>query len=293
MLEYHHRAMPTLHEKASAFAGRHRGPGVIVLPNAWDPGTAIVLADAGFPFLATTSAGIAFARGLPDGQSLSRSRMLELVAEIVGAVSIPVSADLEAGYGPRPEDVAATVTGAAAAGVVGCNIEDSTGDRDRPLFELDLAVERIRAGAEAAQATGLPFVLNARVDPYLVRLGTPEQNLAESVRRANAYREAGAGCVYVPGVADADAIGRLVREIDGPLNVLGARGGAVQPLAVADLEALGVRRVSIGGSLAVATLGLVRRAAAELLGRGTFSYTGEAMSNHDANALMVRTRGEA
>jgi 2-methylisocitrate lyase-like PEP mutase family enzyme len=285
--------MPTLHENASAFAGGHRGPGVIVLPNAWDPGTAIVLADAGFPFLATTSAGIAFARGLPDGQSLSRSRMLELVAEIAGAVSIPVSADLEAGYGPRPEDVAATVTGAVAAGVVGCNIEDSTGDRDRPLFELDLAVERIRAGAEAARATGLPFVLNARVDPYLVRLGTPEQNLAESVRRANAYREAGAGCVYVPGVADADAIGRMVREIDGPLNVLGARGGAVQSLAVADLEALGVRRVSIGGSLAVAALGLVRRAAAELLARGTFSYTGEAMSNHDADALMARARGHA
>lgn len=281
--------MSPLHEKATAFAERHLGPGIIVLPNAWDPGTAIVLAEAGFPFIATTSSGMAFAQGVPDGQCLSRSRMLELAGQIAGAVDVPVSADLEAGYGPRPEDVAATVKGAVAAGLVGGNIEDSTGDRDRPLFELELAVERIRAGAEAARATGLPFVLNARVDPYLIRLGTPEENLAESIRRANAYRQAGADCLFVPGVADRDAIGRLVREIDGPLNVLGARGGAGQTLPVAELEALGVRRVSIGGSLALAALALVRRAAAELLERGTVGYTREAMSNADANALMLKS----
>jgi 2-methylisocitrate lyase-like PEP mutase family enzyme len=282
--------MLTLQEKASAFAERHRGPGIIVLPNAWDPGSAIVLADAGFPFVATTSAGIAFAQGLPDGQDLSRSRMLELVAQIAAAVEVPVSADLEAGYGPRPEDVAATVAGAVAAGVVGCNIEDSTGDRDRPLFGLELAVDRIRAGADAARASGLAFVLNARVDPYLVRLGTPGENLAESIRRANAYREAGADCLYVPGVTDADAIAELVREIDGPLNVLGARGGAPSALPASELEALGVRRVSIGGSLAVAALALVRRAAEELREQGTFGYAGQAMSNSEANALMVRAR---
>jgi len=280
--------MVTLHEKASAFAERHRGPGIIVLPNAWDPGTAIVLADAGFPFVATTSAGIAFAQGLPDGQRLSRSRMLDLAGQIAGAVDVPVSADLEAGYGARPDDVAATVTGAVAAGVVGCNIEDSTGDRDHPLYELEAAVDRIRAGAEAAGASGIPFVLNARVDPYLVGLGTPAENLAESVRRGNAYREAGAGCVYVPGVYDRDTISVLAREIDGPLNVLGARGGASSALSVAELEALGVRRVSIGGSLAVAALALVRRAAAELREHGTFGYSGAAMSNAEANALMLR-----
>jgi len=285
--------MATLHEKASAFADSHRGPGIIVLPNAWDPGTAVVLAGAGFPFVATTSAGIAFAQGVPDGQHLSRSRMLEIAAQIAAAVDVPVTADLEAGYGPRPEDVAATVSGAVAAGVVGCNIEDSTGDRERPLFELELAVERIRAGAEAVAASGVPFVLNARVDPYLVRLGTPEENLVESIRRANAYREAGAGCLYVPGVSDPDTIERLVREIDGPLNVLGARGGADSVLSVAELEALGVRRVSIGGSLAVAALALVRRAAAELRQDGTFGYTRDAMSNTDANELMLRARREA
>ena len=280
--------MVTLHEKASAFAESHRGPGIIVLPNAWDPGTAIVLAEAGFPFVATTSAGIAFAQGLPDGQRLSRSRMLDLAGQIAGAVDVPVSADLEAGYGARPDDVAATVTGAVAAGVVGCNIEDSTGDRDHPLYELEAAVDRIRAGAEAAGASGIPFVLNARVDPYLVGLGTPAENLAESVRRGNAYREAGAGCVYVPGVYDRDTIPVLAREIDGPLNVLGARGGASSALSVAELEALGVRRVSIGGSLAVAALALVRRAAAELREHGTFGYSGAAMSNAEANALMLR-----
>jgi len=280
--------MVTLHEKASAFAESHRGPGIIVLPNAWDPGAAIVLADAGFPFVATTSAGIAFAQGLPDGQRLSRSRMLDLAGQIAAAVDVPVSADLEAGYGARPDDVAATVTGAVAAGVVGCNIEDSTGDRDHPLYELEAAVDRIRAGAEAAGASGIPFVLNARVDPYLVGLGTPAENLAESVRRGNAYREAGAGCVYVPGVYDRDTIPVLAREIDGPLNVLGARGGASSALSVAELEALGVRRVSIGGSLAVAALALVRRAAAELREHGTFGYSGAAMSNAEANALMLR-----
>jgi 2-methylisocitrate lyase-like PEP mutase family enzyme len=280
--------MPTLHEKATAFSDAHRGPAIVVLPNAWDPGTAILMAAAGFPFIATTSAGMAFAQGVPDGQRLERSRMLELVGRIAAAVDVPVSADLEAGYGPRPEDVATTVDGAIAAGVVGCNIEDSTGDPGRPLLELELAAERIRAGAEAVRSSDLPFVLNARIDPYLVRLGTPEENFTESVRRAHAYREAGAGCLYVPGVTDAGAIGRLAREIDGPLNVLGAFGGASSPLTVSELEALGVRRVSIGGSLAVAALALVRRAAAELRERGTFSYTREAMTNREVNALMAR-----
>ena len=283
--------MPTSREKAQAFVERHRGPGIVVLPNAWDPGTAIVLAAAGFPSNATTSAGMAFARGLPDGERLSRSRMLELSAEIAEAVDVPVSGDLEAGYGPRPEDVAATVEGAIAAGLAGCNIEDATGDRARPLFELELAVERVRAGAEAARRSGAPFVLNARTDPFLERVGTPEERFAESVRRANAYREAGADCLFVPGVADAETIGRLAGEIDGPLNVLGARGGAERGLSMAELEALGVRRVSIGGSLSLAALALVRRAAAELLERGTVSYTRESMTNADANALMSAARG--
>jgi 2-methylisocitrate lyase-like PEP mutase family enzyme len=279
--------MPTQYEKARVFADAHEGPGIVVLPNAWDPGTAVAMAEAGFPFVATTSAGIAFAQGQPDGQRLGRSEMLELVGRIAAAVDVPVTADLEAGYGPSPEDVALTVGGALAAGVVGCNIEDSTGEPDQPLFELELAAERIRAGAEVVRSSGVPFVLNARVYPYLRRLGTLEECFSESVRRAQAYREAGAGCLYVPGVADPDAIGRLAREIGGPLNVLGAWGGAERTLPVAELEALGVRRVTIGGSLALAALGLVRRALAEIREHGTFGYTRDAMSGGEANALMA------
>jgi 2-methylisocitrate lyase-like PEP mutase family enzyme len=273
--------MPAQHEKAAAFAGAHAGPGIVVLPNAWDPGSAVVMADAGFPFLATTSAGVAFAQGLPDGQVLDRSRMLDLVARIVAAVEVPVSLDLEAGYGARPEDVAATVDGAIAAGAVGCNIEDNTGGPDRWLYELALSVERIRAGAEVVRSSGLPFVLNARTDPYLVRFGTPEECFAEAVRRANAYREAGAGCLFVPGAGDADTTGRLVREIDGPLNVSSGR------LPVAELEALGVRRVSTGTGVSLAALGLVRRAMRDLREQGTFGYLADAMSFGDASRLMA------
>lgn len=278
-------------EKGARFVRSHIEPGIVVLPNAWDAGSAIMMVEAGFPAIATTSAGVAFAMGLPDGQRVSRDRMLECVARIVAAVPVPVTADLEAGYGPSPEDVAATVRGALEAGAVGCNIEDATGRGDQPLFDLELACDRIRAGVEAARGAGLPFVLNARADPYLVRHGSDAANFAEAVRRANAYREAGADCLFVPGPMDPDTIGRLVREIDGPLNVLGARGGAASALSAPDLERLGVKRVSIGGSLAVAALAFVQRAMRELREHGTFSYAPGALSNTGINAIMARPRG--
>jgi len=282
----YHVGMPTHYEKARAFSDAHQGPGVVVLPNAWDVGTAILLEEAGFPFVATTSAGVAFAQGVPDG-GMERSEMLEIVGRIAAAVDVPVTADLEAGYGETAEDVALTVGGALAAGVVGCNIEDRSRDRDRPLIAMDVAVERIRAGAEVIRTSGVPFVLNARTDPFLARVGTPEECFAEAVRRANAYREAGAGCLFVPGVGDADTIGRLTREIDGPVNVLGAWGGADRALPVSQLEALGVRRVSVGGSLTLAAFGVVRRAAAELREQGTFGYARDAMSGAETNRLMA------
>lgn len=282
--------MPTPHEKAAAFAAMHSDRGIIVLPNAWDPGSAVLMAEAGFPAIATTSAGVAFAQGLPDGQRIGRERMLALAGQIAAAVDVPVTADLEAGYGPRPEDVAATVRGAIQAGLVGCNIEDNSGDASRALFELPLAVERIHAGHEAARGSGLDFVLNARVDPYLVRRGQDTENFAEAVQRANAYRAAGADCLFVPGPADLETIARLAREIDGPLNVLGARGGQ-GGLAVADLARVGVKRVSIGGSLSLAVLGFVRQALAEMRERGTFSYATGALSNSEANRIMVSRAG--
>ncbi|HVY04827.1 MAG TPA: isocitrate lyase/phosphoenolpyruvate mutase family protein [Burkholderiales bacterium] len=274
--------------KGEKFLRAHREPGIVVLPNAWDAGSAVMMADAGFAFIATTSAGIAFTMGLPDGQRVSRERMLEKVAEIAAAVDVPVSADLEAGYGDEPEAVAQTVRGALAAGAVGCNIEDATGRKDKPLYDFDLACERIRAGAEAARASGKPFVLNARTDPYLVRRGADAENFAEAVRRANAFREAGADCLFVPGSLDASTIERLAKEIDGPLNVLGARGGSASTLGVADLQRLGVRRISIGGSLCVATLGFAQQALRELAGHGRFGYAAGAPSNAAINALMEK-----
>lgn len=282
--------MNTQAEKGARFARSHVEPGILVLPNAWDAGSAVMMVEAGFQAIATTSAGIAFSMGLPDGEQVGRERMLERVAQIAAAVPVPVTADLEAGYGPRPEDVAATVRGALGAGAVGCNIEDGAGDGGKSLLDFELACERIRAGAEAARAANLPFVLNARTDPYLVRHGSDAQNFAEAVRRANAYREAGADCLFVPGTMAAETIGALAREIHGPLNVLGARGGAA---SVAVLQHLGVKRVSIGGGLCLAALALVRRSARELFERGTFGYAQAALSNPEVNALMARHRSQA
>jgi 2-methylisocitrate lyase-like PEP mutase family enzyme len=278
-------------EKGAHFARIHTDAGIVVLPNAWDAGSAIMMAEAGFRAIATTSAGIAFAMGLPDGQHVSRDAMLDHVARIVAAVPVPVTADLEAGYGPAAEDVEATVRGALRAGVVGCNIEDATGNPEKPLFEIEQACDRIRAGSEVARRANQPFVLNARTDPFLVRRGADAAaNFAEAVRRANAYREAGADCLFVPGPMDADTIGKLVREIDGPLNVLGARGGSASALGIADLERLGVKRVSVGGSLSVAVLAFVRQTMQELRERGTFGYAQAALSNATVNALMVKYR---
>ncbi len=216
--------------------------------------------------------------------------MLDRVAQIVEAVPVPVTADLEAGYGAQAEDVAQTVRGALRAGAVGCNIEDASGSLDKPLLDIELACERIRAGAEVARQANLPFVLNARTDPFLVRRGADAENFAEAVRRANAYREAGADCLFVPGPMDAETIARLVHEIDGPLNVLGARGGSPSMLSVADLQKLGVKRLSIGGSLSAAVLAFVRTSMQVMRERGTFDYAPAALSNSEINAIMQRYR---
>lgn len=280
-------------EFGARFARSHREPGIVVLPNAWDVASAIMMVEAGFPAIATTSAGIAFAMGYPDGQRISRERMLDHVASIAEAVPVPVSADLEAGYGPRPEDVATTVHLALAAGMAGCNIEDSHSDGPSPLFDIDLACERIRAGADTIRNAGRSFVLNARVDPYLVGFGSESANFDESVKRANAYLAAGADCVFVPGPMDAATISRLVQEIRGPLNVLGARAGAPSTLSIADLERLGVKRVSIGGSLSLAMLGFMQQSLRELFQSGTFTYTQAALRHPMVDTLMADYRARA
>lgn len=253
--------------RAAAFAALHRGPG-FVLPNAWDAGSARILEQVGFPAVATTSAGIAWSLGLPDGGRLQRTPMLERVREVVAAVRVPVSVDLEAGYGDSPEQVAGTVALAAQAGVVGGNLEDAVDGR---LLDADAAVERVAAARDAAPRG--TFVLNARTDTYFV--GTAGDPFAQTVERATRYVEAGADCVFVPGVVDDDTIRRLAAAVPAPLNVV---AGLASRTDVPTLFSLGVRRVSVGGSIARAALSAVERAGRELLGPGTLGFLDGAFS---------------
>ncbi len=270
--------------KARAFKELHQGPDIFLMPNAWNAGSARILAAAGLAAVGTTSAGMAFSLGRPDCEGrLGRAETIEELVRIAAAVEIPVSADLESGYGPGPEDVAETIRAAIAAGAVGGSIEDYTGDPDAPLFEPALAAERIQAARAAADASDIAFTLTGRAECYLVDHPDP---FAESVRRANLYRAAGADCLYVPGVRDAETIAGLVREIDGPLNVVVGLAG--EPLSLARLRDLGVRRVSIGGSLARATFAVVRRAAEEMARNGTFGFTQDAIPDTEMSALFGR-----
>ena len=276
--------LQTLQAKAEAFRQMHLGTDVVVLPNAWDHASAALMVAAGFPVIATTSAGIAFAQGYPDGEYMGRTRMLAVVGRIAAQSAVPVTADLEAGYGPTPEDVAATVTGAIEAGVVGCNIEDADPHTGQ-LLDFDLSVARIRAGRAAADKLKVPFVLNARTDPYLARIGDAQACFAESVRRANAYLDAGAMCAYVPGPGDSETVGKLAKAIHGPLNVLSALAGRTG-LSLAEARRVGVRRLSVGGSLMLTTATLVRRVLADIQGKGDFSYAAQSITNREMNVLM-------
>ena len=278
--------MTALEDKARRFSDMHAAPGIIVLPNAWDIGSAVIMADAGFPAIATTSAGIAFAQGLPDGERISKEKMLEVAAAIAASVPVPVTADLEAGYGPKPEHVAKTVKEAIDAGLAGCNIEDAMSRGT--LYDFEEACDRIRAGAEAVKKAGIAFVLNARTDPYLSQIGDEKFNFAESVRRANAYLAAGATSAFVPGWLDAKTITQLAHEIDGPLNLLGAFSGRASPYTVAELESFGVKRVTIGGSLMGSVLGHIRRAMTELKATGTFSYPEGGIPNAESGKLFEK-----
>ena len=249
-------------DPVSDFLALHHGSGFI-LPNAWDPGSARILAQLGFPAIATTSAGIAWALGVPDGGALDLDTMLAHVAAIVAAVDLPVSADLEAGYGETAEEVARTVARAAETGVVGGNLEDTAGG---VLFGIDEAAERIAAARDAAPRG--TFVLNARTDAYF--FGGASDPFAETVERALRYVEAGADCVFVPGVNDEDTIRRLAAEIPAPLNIVA--GLAAHVIPAPELFALGVKRVSLGGSLARAAITALERAGRELLETGTLGF---------------------
>ena len=256
--------------KAATLLALHAGPG-FVLPNAWDAGSARILEQVGFPAIATTSAGIAWALGVPDGGALDRDTMLDHVGRIVAAVDIPVTADLEAGYGDNPEQVARTVAEAVALGAVGANLEDVGPDG---LFGIDGAADRIAAARDAAPRG--TFVLNARTDTYFA--STSDDVFDETIDRATRYLEAGADCIFVPGVVDAETIGRLATAIPGPLNIV---AGLANTISAPELFALGVKRVSLGGSLARAMLTGLERAGHELLESGTLGFLDGAISYAD------------
>jgi 2-methylisocitrate lyase-like PEP mutase family enzyme len=277
--------MPDLDEqkaKASAFRMLHRGGKVLVLPNVWDVASARIIEEARFPAIATTSAGVAFSLGYPDGQEISREEMMARVARIVRAVKLPVTADAEAGYGNRPDDAAQTARAVIEAGAVGMNLEDGTGNPERPLIDLSLQLEKIRAVREAALKASVLLVLNARTDVYLDQVGPPESRYDETIRRAAAYRDAGADCIFVPGVRDTETIRKLVQDLQCPVNILAGPGS----LPISELEKLGVARVSLGSAPMRATLGLLRRMAEELRSSGSYAAIEGAPAHGDVNKMF-------
>lgn len=268
--------------QALQFRQLHRGPGVLILPNAWDVASARIFEEAGFPAIATTSAGIAFSLGYPDGERIPREEMLARIARIARAVRVPVTADVEAGYGATPEDAAKTTRELIQAGVVGMNLEDASGRADQPLVSLELAVEKVWASREAAVQMQAQIVVNARTDVYLLEGGNPDADYSEALRRLLAFRDAGADCVFAPGLKDAETIRRLAKAVECPLNILAGVGTPSIP----DLAKLGVARVSLGSGPMRATLGLLRRIAVELKTAGTYTAMEGAVPHAEMNKLL-------
>ncbi|REK87837.1 isocitrate lyase/phosphoenolpyruvate mutase family protein [Streptomyces inhibens] len=272
--------------KAVRFAELHR-TGTFVVPNPWDAGTARILSGYGFSALATTSAGLAFSMGHADGaQLVGRDETLANARSIVEATHLPVTADLESGYGSSPEDVAETIRRAAEAGLVGASIEDSTGEAGEPgeeIRDVAEAVDRIAAAVEAARAQPFPFTLTARADNFFH--GRPD--LHDTIRRLQAFAEAGADVLYAPALPSIEAVKAVCSSLDKPVNVLAA--GPLLQRSVAELGALGVRRISLGSALPRAALTTVLDAAAELAGPGTFGFAKSALGYAESNALLGRS----
>lgn len=277
-------ASPAQIERARQFLALHDRCKILVLPNAWDAASARIFEEAGFPAIGTSSAGIAFSLGYPDGQKISRGEMLSVVRRIAGAVRVPVTADVESGYGDTPEDAAQTARDVLAAGAVGMNLEDAVHDRPDSLLDLNLQLEKIQAVTETCAHAGVSFVLNARTDVFLAGIGPAETRLARTIERLNAFRDAGAQSLFVPGVKDKETIGELARGARGPLNILAIAGTP----SAGELEKLGVARVSVGSGPMRATLGLASRIARQLREEGSFALmTDGALSFADANRLFT------
>jgi len=269
----------TQHEKAVAFRDLHGRETAFIIPNPWDVGTARLLAQLGFEALATTSAGYAFSVGKRDN-TIDRDEMMAHVASIVAATEVPVSADLENGFGDEPDAVAETVALAAAAGLVGASIEDGTARVEAPIYDRELAVERVCAAAGAARAMSFPFTLTGRCENYLVG----RRDLADTIDRLQAYQEAGADVLYAPGLTSKEDIAAVVAAVDRPVNVVMGLQGV--RLGLAELSAIGVKRVSVGSALSRTALGAFLRAAREMLETGTFDFADGAVSFGEITDLL-------
>jgi 2-methylisocitrate lyase-like PEP mutase family enzyme len=267
-------------EKHATFKALHERPGAFVIPNPWNAGTAKILAALGFEALATTSAGLAFSAGFSDASGdMTRGDALANAREIVEATHLPVSADLENGYGRAPGTCAETIRLAAAAGLVGGSIEDATGESESPIYEFSHAVERVVAACEAARA--LPFVLTARAENFLH--GRPD--LDDTIRRLQAFEKAGADVVYAPGLPSLDAIRAVCGSVNKPVNVV--MGLRPPVFSVDELQAAGVKRISVGGSFARVALGALVRAAREVKEKGTFTYSADAISGAEISRYLA------
>lgn len=266
-------------ERALAFKALHESASGFLIANPWDVGSARLLALSGFKALASTSAGYCFSRGMPDF-STSRNPLLNHLAELASATDLPLSADLEDGFGATPEDVAETVQMAATAGVVGASVEDHSGVAGTPLIEVPRAVDRVRAAVEVARGLPFPFLVTARAENFLL----PDPDLAATIKRLQHYQEAGADVLFAPGITDPQQIATLVRSLDRPVNVLISVPG--MSAKVQQLFDLGVRRISVGGSFARAAYGELLRAAAELQTAGTLGFAEKAIPGSTLNRML-------
>ncbi|WP_406297480.1 isocitrate lyase/phosphoenolpyruvate mutase family protein [Embleya sp. NBC_00888] len=277
--------MTSLRDTALTFRALHTSAAPLALANVWDAAGARLVADAGASAVATTSAGVAWGLGAADGDRLGRERALELIARVVAAVDVPVTADIESGFGEDPEGVAETIRGVLAAGAVGVNLEDALHTGSVPLRTPVDQAERIAAARAAADAAGVPLFINARLDTYLRGVGDgPDERLRETLDRATAYLAAGADGIFVPGVTDPTTVATLAETLPAPLNVLVGPGAP----AVAELGKLGVARVSLGSAIAEAAYAVVRRSARELFETGTYSSLTDTIPYGDLNALLAR-----
>lgn len=271
--------MTTKIEKGETFRALHKRDKAFIIPNPYNIGTAKLLAHLGFEALATTSAGMAFALGKRDN-TVSREQVFKHIGDIAAATELPVSADLGNCFGDAPEVVAETIRLAAETGIVGGSIEDMSADKDNPIYEFDLAVERVRAAAETARNLPFAFTLTARAENYLVGCF----DLKDTIKRLQAYAEAGADVLFAPGITKKDDIAAVVSSVDRPVNVIAGLSG--MNLNVADLSEIGVKRISVGSSLARAAFGAFLRAANEMKTNGTFEFSDEAVSYTEISEIF-------